>query len=173
MARWYALKVFSGAEKRVLQEVKKVLEEHEMSDSLKEGVIPSYAHESMRSGKKVVQEKKFFSGYIFLRLDFSDKLWYLVKGVERVIGFAGTRKGIPRPISDAEAQAMLAQIDVKVQEVEEFSVGQSVKVMEGPFAGMQALVEEVDLQKRRLKVVVKIFGRATLVELDFVEVEKV
>ncbi|MCY4414635.1 MAG: transcription termination/antitermination protein NusG [Alphaproteobacteria bacterium] len=173
MARWYALKVFSGAENRILQEIENTLEENGMRDALKEGVIPSFEHESMRSGKRIVQKKRFFSGYIFLKIDFSDKIWYLVKGVERVIGFAGTRKGTPKPISDSEAEAMLARLNTKVQEVDDFVVGQSVRVRNGPFATMQALVQEVDLTRRRLKVVVTIFGRSAPVDLDFVDVEKV
>lgn len=172
-ARWYALKVFSGCEKRVLQEIRVVLEENDLSDSLKEGVIPSFETESVRSGKRVVQEKRFFSGYIFLRLDFSDRLWYLVKGVERVIGFVGTRSGIPKAIGEKEAAAMLERLQRKAREVDEFVVGQTVKVKEGPFASMQGVVQEVDLHKRRLKVVVTIFGRATPMDLGFVGVEKV
>ena len=172
-ARWYALKVFSGCEKRVLQEIKMVLEENALSDCLVEGVIPSFEVESVKGGKRVVQEKRFFSGYIFLKLDFSDRLWYLIKGVERVIGFAGTRNGTPRAISENEAKAMLDRLQRKACEVEEFSVGQTLKVKEGPFASMQGVVQEVDVQKKRLKVVVTIFGRATPMDLSFSDVEKV
>ena len=172
-ARWYALKVFSGCEKRILHEIKLVLEENELLDSLHEGVIPSFEVEGLRAGKRVTQEKLFFSGYVFLKLDFSDRLWYLIKGVERVIGFAGTRGGVPQPISDREAEAMLSRLHRKAREVDEFVVGQALKVKEGPFASMQGIVQEVDLQKRRLKVVVTIFGRATPMDLSFSDVEKV
>ena len=172
-ARWYALKVFSGCEKRVLQEVHTILEENGMQDDLKESVIPSFETESVKGGKRVVQERRFFSGYIFLKLDFSDRLWYLVKGVERVIGFAGTRSGVPKAIGEKEAAAMLERLQQKAKEVDEFVVGQTVKVKEGPFATMQGVVQEVDLQKRRLKVVVTIFGRATPMDLGFVGVEKI
>ncbi len=173
VAKWYALKVHSGAENKVLQELRLALEENEMSEALVDSVIPTFEVDSVRNGKRTTREKRFFSGYVFLKLDFSDKLWYLVKGVQRVVGFAGTRKGVPVPISDAEAQAMLARIDRKVQEAEEFVVGQSVKVKEGPFASLQGVVQSVDLPKKRLRVVVSIFGRATPVELDFSGVEKV
>ena len=172
-ARWYALKVFSGCEKRVLREVELVLEENGLRDALHEGVIPSFEVEGSQGGKRVVREKRFFSGYVFLRLEFSDRLWYLIKGVERVIGFAGTRSGVPKPIGERQAEDMLGRIRCKAREVEEFVVGQTVKVKEGPFVAMQGVVQEVDLQKRRLKIVVTIFGRAAPVDLEFAGVEKV
>jgi len=173
MARWYALKVFSGCEKRVLQEVERVLEENGLSDALESAVIPSFEVDGVKGGKRVVREKRFFSGYVFLRVDFSDKLWYLIKGIERVIGFSGTRAGVPKPISDAEADLMMSRLQQKVREADEFVPGQAVKVREGPFATMQGVVQDVDVQKRRLKVVVTIFGRATPMDLSFMGVEKV
>ena len=173
--RWYVIHVHSGFEKKVAQNVretaiKKALEEH-----FSEILVPTEEVVEVRRGAKVNSERKFFPGYVLIKMDLTDESWHLVKNTPKVTGFLGG-SGRPAPITEGEAQRILNQVIEGVEHPKPsitFEVGEQVRVSDGPFASFTGTVEEVDEGKARLKVAVSIFGRATPVELEYAQVEKV
>lgn len=172
---WYIVHVYSGNENKVA----KTLQEHARlkgkEDILGEIVVPTEEVIEMRGGQKRKSERKFFPGYVLVQVEMSDEIWHMIKNVPGVIGFVGGHAGRPTPISDKEADAILN----RVKEGEEkprpkvlFEPGEVVRVIEGPFADFNGVVEDVNYEKNRLRVSVLIFGRSTPVELEFGQVEK-
>ena len=178
-ARWYVVNVYSGSEKKVAESLKEQAVLKKMEDKILDVLVPTEDVIEIKKGKKVSTEKKFFPGYILVKMDMDDTVWHVVKNTPRVSGFLGTRDGLrlkPQPISEKEVEQIMKQMQEGVerpQTVATFEVGENVRVTDGPFASFVGVVEEVDTEKTRLKVSVSIFGRYTPVELEFAQVEKV
>lgn len=172
--RWYVVNTHSGFEKKVSQVIKEQAERKGLSDYFTQVLVPMEEVIEVRRGKKVNAERKFFPGYILINMDMTDDTWHLVKETPKVSGFLGS-SGKPSPISEAEAQAILSQVQEGVDKPKRsiiYQIGETVKVADGPFASFNGIVEDIDEEKERLKIAVSIFGRSTLVELGYGQVEK-
>ena len=172
--RWYVLHVYSGFEKKVAEAIREQSVQKGMEDLFEEILVPTEEVIEMRRGQKVSSERKFFPGYVLVKMELGDDSWHLVKNTPKVTGFLGNR-GRPSPISQAEADRILHQVQEGVERPKPsvtFEIGETVRVADGPFNSFIGLVEEVDEDRARLKVAVSIFGRATPVELEYSQVEK-
>lgn len=172
--RWYVVHVFSGSEKKMAQSILEQAASHGLEDQIEEVMVPTEEVVEVRRGAKVQSERKFFPGYILVKMELSDTAWSLVQNQPRVTGFLGG-KGKPVPITEAEAERLIKQMDEGVERPRStlsFDIGEEVRVVEGPFESFNGVVEEADDEKERLKVAVSIFGRATPVELEYSQVEK-
>jgi transcriptional antiterminator NusG len=172
--RWYVVHVYSGFEKKVAQSIEEQARQAGMEDQIPQVLVPTEAVVEMRRGSKINAERKFFPGYILVEMDLTDETWHLVKNTPKVTDFLGG-KGRPVPITEAEAQRILYQVKEGVDRPKPsvtFEVGEQVRVCDGPFNSFNGLIEEVDEERSRVKVAVSIFGRATPVELEYSQVEK-
>jgi len=173
--RWYVVQTYSGFENQVVRSLKERIERNAMQDKFGRVLVPTEEVVEIREGQKRRSERKFFPGYVLLQMDLDEDTWHLVKDVPKVIGFIGGSSDHPAPISDKEAQAILRRVEEGAEKPRPkvlFEPGEMVRIKDGPFADFNAVVEEVDYEKNRLKVAVLIFGRSTPVELDFGQVEK-
>lgn len=173
--RWYVVQAFSGFEGRVATSLREHIKLHNMEELFGEVMVPTEEVVEIRGGQRRKSERKFFPGYVLVQMVMNDASWHLVRSVPRVMGFIGGTSDRPAPISDKEVDAImnrLQQVGDKPRPKTLFEPGEMVRVNDGPFADFNGVVEEVDYEKSRLKVSVSIFGRATPVELDFSQVEK-
>lgn len=174
-AKWYVVNVHSGCEKKVAQSIKEQVALKKWDDRIFDILIPMEEVVEVKKGVKVASERKFFPGYILIKMIMSDEAWHLIKNNPNVSGFLGSRNK-PYPVTQAEVERIMTQMEEGVKsprEVVKFEIGEQVRVCDGPFASFVGVVEDVDIEKARVKVSVSIFGRATPVELEFTQVEKV
>jgi len=173
--RWYVVQAFSGFEGVVKRSLEERIERAGMQDKFGDILVPTEEVVEIRNGQKRRSERKFFPGYVLVRMDLDDDSWHLVKDVPKVLGFIGGTADRPAPISDKEADDILNKVQEGVEKPRPkvlFDVGEVVRVTDGPFNDFNGVVEEVNFDKNRLLVAVQIFGRSTPVELDFSQVEK-
>ena len=171
--RWYIIHTYSGFEKKVAQAIQEQAE-RSMPDLFEKILVPTEEVVEMRRGQKISSERKFFPGYVLIKMVMTNESWHLVKNTSKVTGFLGTA-GEPTPISQAEADRILRQVQEGVERPKPlitFTIGEMVRVADGPFSSFNGMVEEIDEDKARVKVSVSIFGRATPVELEYSQVEK-
>jgi transcriptional antiterminator NusG len=172
--RWYIVQAYSNFEQKVADSIREQAKQRHLEDKFEEILVPKEKVVEVRRGRKVDAERKFFPGYVLVKMDLTDEAYHLIKNTPKVTGFLGTDNK-PHPISDAEAQHILQQVQEGIDRPKPsvtFEIGEQVKVSDGPFASFNGTVEEVDDARSRLKVAVSIFGRATPVELEFGQVEK-
>ena len=173
--RWYVVHVYSGFEKKIAQQIKEQAAQKGLADHFDEVLVPSEEVVELRRGQKVNAERKFFPGYVLVKMELTDDAWHLVKNTPKVTGFLGT-KIRPTPISEAEAERIMKQSQEGVEHPRPsvtFQVGEQVRVADGPFTSFNGTVEDVDEHAGRVKVSVSIFGRPTPVDLEYSQVEKV
>jgi transcriptional antiterminator NusG len=166
---------FSGFEKQVQRSLQEHIKRAGMEDQFGEILVPTEEVVEMKSGEKRTSERKFFPGYVLVKMEMSDDTWHLVKNVPKVSGFIGGSGTRPTPISDKEADAILHQVQEGVEKPRpkfSFQPGEMVRIVDGPFIDFNGTVEDVNFEKSKLRVSVSIFGRQTPVELDFSQVEK-
>ena len=172
---WFVVQAYSGFEKHVMRSLQERIALNGMEDRFGEVLVPTEEVVEMRDGKKRKSERKFYPGYVLVQMEMDDATWHLVKDTPRVLGFIGGTKDKPAPITEKEAEAILRRVESGVDQPKPktlFEPGEIVRVIEGPFADFNGVVEEVDYDKSRVKVAVLIFGRSTPVELEFGQVEK-
>jgi transcription termination/antitermination protein NusG len=174
-ARWYVIHVYSGFEKKVSEAIREQAAQKGLASRFDEILVPTEEIVEVKRGAKITSERKIFPGYVLIRMDLDDETWHLVKNTAKVTGFLGGR-GRPLPISDVEASRIMRQIQEGIERPRPsitFEIGEQVRVSDGPFTSFNGVVEEVDEEKSRVKVAVSIFGRATPVDLEYSQVEKV
>ncbi len=173
--RWYVLHVYSGFENKVAEAIKDKARKKGLEDRVEDIMVPKEEIVEVKRGQKVNTERKVFPGYVLAKVDMSDDVWHMIKDTPKVTGFLGAANK-PSPISEKEAARLLQQLQEGVERPKNlvsFEIGEEVKVSEGPFASFNGTVEEVDEERSKLKVSVSIFGRATPVELEYGQVEKI
>ncbi len=173
--RWYIVHAYSNFEKKVAESIKEQAAQRGLSGKFEEILVPTEHIVEIRRGRKINSERKFFPGYVLVKCDLSDDVYHLIKNTPKVTGFLGADKK-PMPISDSEAERIKGQVAEGVDRPKSsitFEIGETVRVADGPFASFNGIVEDVDEDRSRVKVAVSIFGRATPVELEYGQVEKV
>ncbi|MFY9833907.1 MAG: transcription termination/antitermination protein NusG [Methylocystis sp.] len=173
--RWYIVHAYSNFEKKVAESIREQAAQRNCADRFEEILVPTEHVVEVRRGRKVNTERKFFPGYVLVKCDLTDQVFSLIKNTPKVTGFLGADNK-PMPISEDEANRIKGQVAEGVERPKatiSFEVGETVRVADGPFASFNGTVEEVDEDRSRVKVAVSIFGRATPVELEFSQVEKV
>jgi transcriptional antiterminator NusG len=174
--RWYVVHAYSGMEKAVERNLRERIDRSGMQDKFGRILVPMEEVVELKNGKKAVTERRFFPGYVLVEMEMADDTWHLVKHTSKVTGFVGGAKNRPSPISEAEVMKIVTQMQEGVEKPRpkvEWSVGELVRVKEGPFTDFNGAVEDVNYDKSKVRVSVTIFGRATPVELDFSQVEKI
>jgi transcriptional antiterminator NusG len=174
--RWYVVHVYSGMEKSVARAIRERAERAGMGEKFGRILVPTEEVVEMKGGQRTISERRFFPGYVLVEMEMDDDTWHLVKHTNKVTGFIGGSGTRPSPISEKEVEKIMAQMQEGVEKPRPktlFEVGEMVRVREGPFTDFNGNVEEVNYDKNRLRVSVTIFGRATPVELEFGQVEKI
>ena len=175
MKNWYIVQSHSNFENKVAKLIKEEADKSKVSDKIEEIIVPTHDITEVRRGKRVQRKKKYFPGYVLIKSEMDNNLYHMIKNIKKVSGFLGS-KGIPVPVSDKEIEKILGQIKDGVAQPKsaiEYTIGEKVQVIDGPFASFNGLIEDVDEEKSRLKVSVSIFGRPTPVDLEYNQVEKV
>lgn len=174
--RWYVVHAYSGMEKAVERNLRERIDRAGMQDKFGRILVPTEEVVELKNGKKSVTERRLFPGYVLVEMEMADDTWHLIKHTSKVTGFVGGARNRPAPISEAEVQKIVNQMQEGVDKPRpkvEWVVGELVRVKEGPFTDFNGAVEEVNYEKSKVRVSVTIFGRSTPVELDFAQVEKV
>ena len=172
--KWYIVHTYSGFEKKVAESLQQRVQAYGLQEEIGEILIPTEDVVEMRAGKKVVSSKRFFPGYLLVEMHMSDNAWHCVKNTPKVTGFVGAGAK-PTPLSKDEVDQILTQVKSAAEKPKPkymFEKGEQVRINEGPFTSFNGTVDDVNVDKNTLKVMVTIFGRATPVELDFLQVEK-
>lgn len=173
--RWYVVHAYSGFESYVKRTIEERVKVAGLEERFAEILVPTEEVVEMRSGKKRKSERKFFPGYVLVKMEMDDEIWHFIRQIPKVLGFIGGTAEQPAPITDKEADSILQRIQEGVDKPKPkvlFEPGEVVRVKDGPFADFSGAVEEVNYEKNRLRVAVMIFGRSTPVDLDFSQVEK-
>jgi transcriptional antiterminator NusG len=173
--RWYIVHAYSNFENKVAQSIRDQAAQRHLADKFDEVLVPTEKVVEVRRGRKVEAERKFFPGYVLVKCEMTDEVYHLIKNTPKVTGFLGADKAKPMPIPESEAMRIKGQVAEGVERPKPtivFEIGEQVKVADGPFASFNGVVEDVDHGRARLKVAVSIFGRATPVELEYGQVEK-
>ena len=174
--RWYVVHAYSGMEKAVERNLRERIERAGMQSKFGRILVPTEEVVELKNGKKSVSERRFFPGYVLVEMLMDDESWHLVKHTSKVTGFVGGAKNRPSPISEAEVMKIVNQMQEGIEKPKpkvEWQVGELVRVKDGPFTDFNGAVEDVNYEKSKVRVSVTIFGRATPVELDFAQVEKI
>ena len=174
--RWYVVHASSGMEKAVERNLRERIERAGMQSKFGRILVPTEEVVELKHGKKSVSERRFFPGYVLVEMLMDDESWHLVKHTSKVTGFVGGAKNRPSPISEAEVMKIVTQMQEGIEKPKpkvEWQVGELVRVKDGPFTDFNGAVEDVNYDKSKVRVSVTIFGRATPVELDFAQVEKI
>jgi len=174
MKNWYIVQSHSSFENKVAKLIKEEAQKTNKSEKIEEIVVPTHDVTEVKRGKRIQRKKKYFPGYVLIKSEMDNDIYHMIKGIKKVSGFLGS-KGIPVPVSDKEIEKILGQIKDGVAQPKssiEYTIGEKVQVIDGPFASFNGLVEDIDEEKSRLKVSVSIFGRPTPVDLEYNQVEK-
>ena len=175
--RWYVIRAVGGKEKKALEFIEMEIKRHKLEDFVSEVIVPTEKVYQIRNGKKISKEKNFFPGYILIEAALVGEVVHVIKSVPNVMGFmSGIKGGDPMPLRPNEVRRILGKVDEMAEQEEEmnvpFIVGETIKVVDGPFNGFNGLIEEINEEKKKLKVMVKIFGRKTPLELNYMQVVK-
>ena len=173
-SRWYVVHVFSGFERKVRESIEEQVKQKGMQGLIEQVLVPMEEVVEVKNGAKVNSSRKFFPGYVLVKMEMSDETLHLVRNTPKVSGFLGGKR--PTPITEAEANRIMQQVQEGIEKPKSsvvYEVGEEIRIVEGPFAPFVGMVESVDTEKAKLKVMVLIFGRSTPVELEFSQVEKV
>ncbi len=176
--RWYVVRAVSGQENKIKNYIENEVIRLELEDYVEEVLVPTEKVVQIRNGKKVNKERVYFPGYIMIKANLSGEIPHIIKSITNVIGFLGeTKGGDPVPLRPAEVSRMLGKVDELAEDNENvaipFVIGETIKVIDGPFNGFNGTVEKINEEKRKLEVMVKIFGRKTPLELSYMQVEKI
>ncbi|MCQ2265020.1 MAG: transcription termination/antitermination protein NusG [Bacteroidales bacterium] len=177
--KWYVIKTVTGTEKKVKQNIESEIEASHIKDFVSCVLIPTEKYYQIRNGKKISKERNYFPGYIFVEAMMLGEVFHVLLNIPGVLGFVGCKKKTdpPVPLRPAEVTRMLGKVDELLEQDESFTlpfiVGEEIKVVDGPFSTFNGIIEEINPEKKKLKVMVKIFGRKTPLELSFMQVEKV
>ena len=172
---WYVVNSYSGYENKAKEQLLERIERENLHEFFGGIEVPTQTITEMKAGKEKVTEKKFFPGYVLVQMEMNDETWHLVKETPRVLGFIGGTKNNPKPISEAEANKILQHQEEGIQpssQITAFEPGEMIRVIDGPFNGFTGSIDVVNEEKRKLEVMVKIFGRKTPLELDFTQIER-
>jgi transcriptional antiterminator NusG len=174
--KWYVVRAVSGKEKKVKQYIDAEISRLGLTHLVPQVLIPMEKYYQMRDGKKIAKERNFYPGYVLIETALNAELEQIIKSVNSVIGFLGDKSGKAVPLRPAEVNRILGKVDEMAEQGEmmnvPYYVGENIKVMDGPFNGFSGIIEEVNEEKKKLKVMVKIFGRRTPLELNYMQVEK-
>ena len=174
MKQWYIVQTFSGFEQKAAEALKDIVSKQELKEKIEDILVPTHEVTEVKRGKRIQRKKKYFPSYMLVKMEMSDEAYHLVKKTNKVAGFLGSQNK-PIPITKEEVDRIMTQVQEGVDgplSTISFEIGEQVRVAEGPFASFSGVVEEVDTERSRLKVAVSIFGRATPVELEYNQVEK-
>jgi transcriptional antiterminator NusG len=173
--KWYVVRAISGKEKRVKEYLENEINRLGWKDYITQVLIPTERIYQIRKGKKISKERNYFPGYVLIEAILTGEIPYVIRNIPNVLGFLGTG-GVPNPLRPAEVNRILGKVDELAEQAEEvnvpFIVGETVTVTDGPFNSFSGIIEEINEEKKRLKVMVKIFGRKTPLELGFMQVDK-
>jgi len=174
--KWYVIRAISGQEKKIKQYIESEINRLKMNDYVSQVLIPTEKVFQMRAGKKVSKERNFFPGYILIEAALVGEIPHIIQNITGVIGFLGVKGESPAPMRESEVNKILGRVDELTDSEEimhhSFTVGEAVKVIDGPFNNFSGVIEEINQEKKKLKVMVKIFGRKTPLELGYMQVEK-
>jgi len=174
--KWYVVRAVSGKEKKVKQYIEAEINRLGITHLVPQVLIPMEKYYQMRDGKKIAKERNFYPGYVLIEVALDSEIEHLIKGINSVIGFLGDKEGNAIPLRQAEVNRILGKVDEMSEQTESINVpyyvGESVKVVDGPFNGFTGEIEDVNEEKKKLKVMVKVFGRKTPLELNYMQVEK-